>query len=264
MTDRNAEMLLRYERQMIFPGLGLSGQRRLGGAKALIVGLGGLGSWTAELLARCGVGALRLVDDDKVDLTNLHRQALYGQAHAEAGVVKVAAAAERLGQINSQVMVEPIETRLDKSNVTSLADGCDLILDGTDNFLTRFIINDYAVRSSTPWIFAGVVSAEAQTMTIAPPKTPCLRCVFDSPPPACLDPACRTAGVIGPAVSAIASIQAAEAMKILAGRDEQISPYLLKIDLWDNSIQRVDVSKACRENDCPCCKGGHFDFIDDP
>ncbi len=228
MTDSDTEKLLRYERQMAFGGLGLEAQRRLMRASVLIVGVGGLGSWLAELLARAGVGRLRLVDDDVVDVTNLHRQAMYDEPAGEAGMAKAAAAVLRLERINSEVAVEPVLTRLDARNVESLVDGMDLILDGTDNFATRFIINDWSTKSNVPWVFAGVVAAEAQTMTILPGRTPCLRCVFDSPPPPCVDPVCRTTGVLGPVVSAIASIQAVEAVKILSrtSRDEVIAGVL--------------------------------------
>jgi len=137
-----------------------------------------------------------------------------------------------------------------------------LILDGTDNFATRYLINDYAVKSGRPWVFAGVVGTEAQTMTIVPGRTPCLRCVLDSPPPACADPSCRSAGVLGPAVAAVAALQAAEAMKILSGRIDEISPYLLKFDIWENRIQRIDVRAACGSVDCPCCKHRDFEFLE--
>ena len=263
MDSSDADKLVRYQRQMIFSGLGLKAQRRLMDSSVLIVGLGGLGSWSAELLARAGVGRMRLVDRDRVDVTNLPRQAMYEESDATDGVAKVQAAAARLRRIRSDADVEPVEERLDKTNVASLADGVDLILDGTDNFATRFVINDFAVRSGTAWVFAGVVGAEAQTMTIVPGRTPCLRCVFDSPPPPCVDPTCRSAGVLGPAVSAIAAIEAIEAMKILAGRIDQVSPYLLKLDLWGNTIQRLNPAEAGAQSQCPCCKGRQFEFLED-
>jgi adenylyltransferase/sulfurtransferase len=262
MTEQDTSRLMRYQRQMAFEGMGLAAQRRLSSSGALIVGAGGLGSWIAELLARSGVGFLRLVDSDKVDLTNLHRQSLYTEADARAGTHKVHAAAAAIAAANSDVRVEPVVVRLDKTNIASLAEGVQILVDGTDNFATRFIINDYAVKYSIPWVFAGVVSAEGQTMTIVPGQSPCLRCVFDSPPPPCADPNCRVAGVIAPAVAAVAAIAAAEAQKILAGRADLASPWLLKLDLWNNSVQRIDVREACRRVDCPCCKGGHFDFLE--
>ena len=258
MTASNDDML-RYQRQMAFGEIGLAGQRALQAASALIVGVGGLGSWAAELLARSGVGRLVIADGDQVDLTNIHRQGLYDQADAAAARDKVLAAAGRLAEINSAVIVEPHKLRVDAGNIAELAGRVDLIVDGTDNFHTRFIINDYSVKHSLPWIFAGVVAAEAQLMTVIPSRTACLRCVFDAPPPACTDPTCRQAGVLGPAVATIAAMQAAEAVKILAGRSDAICPFLTKIDFWTNHIQRL---AADRSPDCPCCGSGHFDYLE--
>lgn len=264
MTKREDDRseLARYQRQMAFEALGLAGQRSLMSGRVLIVGVGGLGSRTAELLARAGVGFLRLADDDAVDLTNLPRQALYDEEDAAAARPKVEAAARRIRQINSGTEVEPIAVRVDKDNIEALAEGTDLILDGTDNFATRYLINDVSVKTQRPWIFAGAVTTEAQTMTIVPSRTPCLRCVLDAPPPPCTDPTCRSAGVLGPTVSVIASFQAGEALKILAGKIDQISPYLLKFDLWTNTLQRIDVRAAARDTDCPCCKHGQFEFLE--
>jgi molybdopterin/thiamine biosynthesis adenylyltransferase len=260
--NESEKNLARYQRQMVFAPLGLIGQRSLLAKRVLVVGVGGLGSWSANLLARSGVGMLRLVDGDCVQLDNLHRQDMYDQADAAEETPKVQAAASYLRKANSQVVLDARQEKLDKDNIASLADGMDLILDGTDNFATRFIINDYAVKMSRPWIFAGVVGAEAQVMTIAPPHTPCLRCISQTPPPPCVDPNCRIAGVLGPAVAMIASIQAMEAIKILSGNSLACSPYLLKIDLWKNEIQRLDVGQSCADYDCPCCKRRQFDYLE--
>jgi len=247
---------------MAFAGLGLAGQKRLAGAKVLIVGAGGLGSWTAELLARAGTGFMRIVDDDRVELVNLHRQALYDESDVAAGEPKVLSAQRRLRLINADVTVEPVVARLDPHNIADLAEGVDLILDGTDNFATRFVINDYAVREHVPWVFAGVVGAAGQVMPVVPGRTACLRCIYEAPPPPCVDPSCRAAGVLGPAVAALAAIQAAEAVKILAGRLDDVSPYLLKLDLWKNDLQRIDTTRAADDVDCPCCKGAVFDYLE--
>lgn len=260
MQQPDPSEYLRYDRQMIYAPLGLAGQRALREARALIVGVGGLGSWVAELLARAGVGLLRLVDDDRVHVSNLHRQALYDEADATAGAPKVRAAAERLSRLNRHARIEPVEARLDWSNAAALADGADLILDGTDNFATRFVLNDLSVKRGVPWIFAGVVGAEAQTAVVRPRRSACLRCVFDGPPPACSDPSCRQAGVLGPAVAAVAAMQAAEALKLLSGHAEAASPYLTKLDLWGNLLQRIDVSRP--HADCPCCAGGVYEFLE--
>jgi len=253
--------LLRYHRQTVFRALGLEGQRRLAAGRALIVGMGGLGTWLAELLARAGVGFLRIVDDDHVDLTNIHRQSLYDESDAAAARSKVIAAAERLAAVNSDVNIEPVAKRVDHVSIARLADDMDVLLDGTDNFATRYLINDYAVKTHRPWVFAGAVGAKAQTMTIVPGRTACLRCVLPAPPPACTEPTCRSAGVLGPAVAAVAAFQAGEAIKILAGHIEAISPYLLKFDMWANSVQRLDAI-AARRSDCACCGHGEFEFLE--
>ncbi len=261
MSEPQSVPLLRYQRQMAYPPLALAGQRRLAAASALIVGVGGLGSWTAELLARAGVGRLRLVDDDRVALDNIHRQAFYTEADAADRTPKVAAAQRRIAAINGTVVVEAIASRMEAGNIAALAEGMDLILDGADNFAARFIINDFAVKHSRPWIFAGVVGAEAQTMTILPGRSACLRCVCEAPPPVCIDPSCRAAGVIGPAVAAIAAIEAAEAIKILSGNEGDASKHLLKFDLWTNQFQRLDASAPAAG--CPCCGLRHFECLQD-
>jgi len=166
---------------------------------------------------------------------------------------------EEKALLDDLLIVEPRQLRADAGNIAELAKDTDLIVDGTDNFHTRFIINDYSVRYSRPWIFAGVVGAEAQLMPVLPSQTACLRCIFDAPPPPCTDPTCRETGVLGPAVAAVAAMQATEAIKILTGRLDAVSPFLTKIDFWTNRIQRLS---AARSPDCPCCQGGRFDYLD--
>ncbi len=254
--------LSRYDRQMVFPSLGLEGQRSLLSKTVLIVGAGGLGSWLAELLTRAGVGRLHLVDDDRVQANNLHRQTMYDEIDVEQNTPKVDAAARRLRRINSQVEIVPHLDRIGPDNIEQYATGVDLILDGADNFAARFLVNDYCVKVGRPWVFAGVVGAEAQTMTIIPGRTPCLRCICDSPPPPCVDPSCRIAGVLGPAVGAVASIEAMEAVKILSGHEDAVSPYLLKLDFWTNEVQRIDVRRAAAGVDCLCCKQRKFEYLE--
>jgi adenylyltransferase/sulfurtransferase len=250
----------RYHRQIVYAPFGVAGQQRLGAAKALVVGVGGLGSWAAELLTRAGVGMLRLVDDDRVELVNVHRQALYDESDAEAQRPKAQAAARRLRQINAAVEIQPVIERLKADNIARLAEGVDVILDGADNFATRFIVNDFCVKNSLPWVFAGVVGAEGQVMSVIPGCTACLRCVYDSPAPPCVEPTCRAAGVLGPAVAAIASMQAMEALKILAGMAEKVSPFLTKLDFWTNQLQRIDTSAPAAN--CPCCKQRLFEYLE--
>jgi molybdopterin-synthase adenylyltransferase len=252
--------LLRYQRQIVLPQLGPAGQERLAVGRALVVGIGGLGTWAAELLARAGVGFLRLVDDDRVELTNLHRQALFGEWDAAESLSKPEAAAWRLHEVNSGVHVEAFEARLDRHNIAELAADVDVILDGTDNWPSRFLINDFAVKYGKPWIMAGVVGTEAQTATFLPGRTPCLRCILGGVPRTCSEEDCRAAGVIGPAVAVIAALQAAEALKILAGRTEAVRPSLLKLDLWRNTVQQVALGGAAA--DCPCCQRQDYEFLE--
>jgi len=252
-TDKS----MRYDRQVAFNGLGEAGQRALGAGRALVVGLGGLGSHAASLLGRAGAGTLRLVDPDRVDWTNLHRQALYTEADARARSVKVEAAARHLREINSEISIEPIADSVSATNIERLAEGMDVILDGTDNFATRFIINDFAVKYDRPWVFAGVLQAGGQVMPVLPRRTACLRCVYESPPDN--TETCATAGVLGPAVAAVAALMAGEALKILAGQLDRTSPYLTRLDMWDNTVQRID---ARRRDDCQCCGKRKFEFLE--
>ncbi|HET6428503.1 MAG TPA: HesA/MoeB/ThiF family protein [Phycisphaerae bacterium] len=261
MDPSRRQSAARYVRQMTYGRFGIDGQRRLAGGRALIVGVGGLGCTAADLLARAGVGAIRLVDDDTVSVENLHRQVLFDEQDAAAALAKVDAAAGRLKRINADVRVEAVRDRLTPANAAELAEGVDVILDGTDSFPTRFVLNDLSIQRRIPWVFAGVVGAEAQIMTVVPGRTRCLRCVFDSPPPPCVDPTCRTAGVLGPAVAAVAAMQAMEAIKILSGHPERVRGDLVKFDLWTGELQRIDVSAACADVPCPCCQGGRFDFL---
>ena len=261
----NSDFLVRYQRQIVLPQIGLDGQSRLKQGRALIVGLGGLGSWVAELLVRAGVGFLRLVDDDVVELANIHRQALYGEAEAADHRPKVLAAAARLAAINISVAVavEPVAERVDRFNLNRLAGDVDLIIDGTDNFETRFLLNVYAVKHGKPWIFAGAVGTEAQTLTIVPGRTPCLRCVLESPPSNCGTDSCGEVGVLGPAVAAVAAIQAGEAIKLLSGHGDAANPYLLRFDLWRNQVQRLNFRVIDEgKTSCICCGRRQFDFLE--
>ncbi len=241
----------RYARQEAFAAWGPEAQHALGRGRALVVGVGGLGSWTSDLLTRAGVGFLRLIDDDRLETVNLHRQGLYDEAGAAAGTPKALAAAERLAAINSEVRVEPIVGRITAENIAGLAQDVDLVIDGTDNFAARYLINDACVKLGRPWVFAGVVRAEAQVLAIRPGLTPCLRCLLPEPPPPSASPTCREVGVLGPAVSLVASLQALEAMKLLAGRADAVSPWLLKLDLWANTVSRLRLAGPAPE--CPCC-----------
>ena len=253
--------LSRYARQMRFPPLGEEGQRRLAGSRVLLCGCGALGSTIANLLARAGVAALRIVDRDFVELSNLQRQVLFDEADAQAGLPKAIAAAEKLRQINSTVTIEPIVADIDPANIEGFCEGIDVILDGTDNFETRFLINDAAVKLGLPWIYGGCVGAEGQTMTILPGQTPCLRCLMPECPAPGSTPTCETAGILGPIVGLVASIEAAEAIKILGGDLAAISRSLTVVDLWQNHIRQIDVRGLRDQVDCPTCKRGEFPWL---
>jgi molybdopterin-synthase adenylyltransferase len=247
MTLSNQNLASRYARQTAFEEIGREGQFAIARGRVLIVGVGGLGSWVAELLARAGVGFLRLVDDDRVETANLQRQSLYGEEDANRHSLKVEAAVRRLAQVNHHCAIELISRRADRFNVDRMVSDVDVVIDGTDNFATRFLLNDACLAVGRPWIFAGVVRAEAQAAVILPGRTACLRCLLADVPPACVDPNCRQAGVLGMTVAAVAAFQAMEAVKLLAGRFDAVNPWLVKFDMWANTVQRVRLTgvQAC-------------------
>ncbi len=247
----------RYLRQMIHPAIGQAGQRKLAAARVLIVGCGALGTHVADTLARAGVGFLRIVDRDFVDLHNLQRQVLFDEADLAAGLPKALAAAEKLQRINSTVTVEPVVDDANAGNIAALIDQIDLIIDGTDNFETRYLLNDAAVRAKLPWIYGGVLATAGMTMTILPGETACLRCLFPDPPPPGVAPTCETAGVIAPAVATIAALEATEAMKIIVGATDAINRELLACDVWRLTFDRLP---AIRQTDCPTCGDGPHEY----
>ncbi len=205
----------RYDRQARFAPLGEEGQRQLMSARALVCGCGALGSVIAETLVRAGVGLVRIVDRDFVELSNLQRQVLYDEQDVADNLPKALAAANKLLKINSEIEIEPVVADVTHLNITKLASDVDVIVDGTDNFATRFLLNDFAVKYRKPWIYGGCIGAEGQTMTILPRETACLACLMADVPPPGTTPTCDTAGIIAPIVNVIASIEAAEALKIL-------------------------------------------------
>jgi len=251
----------RYVRQVRYPPLGEQGQRRLAAGRALICGCGALGSVLANSLVRAGVGAVRIVDRDFVELSNLPRQVLFDEQDVASQLPKAVAAAERLRAINSEVRIEPVVADVDHTNVEDLCDGVDVIVDGTDNFQTRFLVNDAAVKLGVPWVYGGCLGAEGQTMTILPGETACLRCLLRECPPPGATPTCDTAGILGPVVGVIASIEAVEAIKILSGNRQAISRNLTVVELWDNQIRQVDVATLREQVDCPTCKHGEYPWL---
>jgi adenylyltransferase/sulfurtransferase len=229
--------------------------------RALVCGCGALGSAIADTLVRAGVGLVRIVDRDFVELSNLQRQSLFDEADAAAGTPKAVAAAEKLGRINSTIAVEPVVADVNPSNIERFCEGINVILDGTDNFETRFLLNDVSIKNGIPWIYGGCVGAEGQTMTILPGETPCLRCLMETCPPAGSTPTCDTAGILAPIVGVIASMEAMEAIKILSGNRAAVSKTLSVFDLWGNRLRRIDIEKLREETDCPACKKREFPWL---
>ncbi|HPF41617.1 MAG TPA: ThiF family adenylyltransferase [Phycisphaerae bacterium] len=252
----------RYARQIIYPRIGAAGQARLGAARVTLVGCGALGTVIANTLVRSGVGFLRVIDRDFVEWNNLQRQVLFDERDAKEGRPKAVAAAERLASINSTIVVEPIVADVNCGNIESFVEDASIILDGTDNFETRYLINDVAVKHSIPWVYGACVAADGMVMPILPTRTPCLRCIFDAPPPAGVSPTCDTAGVIAPIVQIVAALQATEAMKILIGADEDIHPRLTQISAWDGEFSTFNVSAARDGGGCVCCGERRFDYLD--
>ena len=253
--------LRRYSRQLLYDNIGVAGQRRLAAARVLLVGCGALGTVLAETLVRAGVGHLRICDRDFIELDNLQRQVLFDERDIADNLPKAQAAAAKLSLINSNVVVEPLVLDANHGNIESVADGADLLLDGTDNFETRFLLNDLAVSSQRPWVYGAVVGSTGLTMTIIPNDTPCLRCLFDQAPPPEMNPTCDTAGVLGPAVNVVASLQAVEAIKLLTGRVTEINRHLVSVDVWTGRVINLEVQNAYDRGDCACCKRREFSYL---
>jgi len=251
----------RYVRQMRFAPLGEEGQRRIAASAVLICGCGALGSVLANTLARAGVGRLRLVDRDFLELNNLQRQVLYDEDDVAAGLPKAIAAQRRLQRINSQIEIEAHVADVDHTNIESLLADVDMVLDGTDNFETRFLVNDAAVKHGKPWVFGGCIGAEGQSMTVLPGETPCLRCFLGDPPPPGSTPTCDSAGILGPIINVIASIQACEALKILSGRREAINRGFTVIELWDNRLRQIGLDSLSDRDACDTCSGRHYPWL---
>ncbi|HLK21702.1 MAG TPA: ThiF family adenylyltransferase [Bryobacteraceae bacterium] len=253
MNPRDRE---RYSRQILFPSVGETGQLRLLDARVTIVGCGALGSFQAGALARAGVGFLRIVDRDYVELSNLQRQWLFDQCDVEQALPKSVAAARKLAAINSDIRVEPVVADLTPSNVDELLGESGLILDGTDNFETRYLINDYAVSRGLPWIYGAAVGSYGISMAVIPGKTACLRCVYPDPP-AGAQATCETAGVLGTITSLIASLQVSEAIKILCSGET--SRKLTTVDVWTGEIRQI--SDRGTQPECPACGLREFPYL---
>jgi len=245
----------RYSRQILFTPIGEEGQRRWGAATVAIVGCGATGSAIASLLARSGVGTLRIIDRDYVEPSNLQRQVLFDESDAAESVPKAIAAARKIAAFNSQIVVEPKVADLIPSNVEELLSGVQLILDGTDNFETRYLINDYSVKNDVTWIYSAAVASYGVTLNVLPGETACLACVFPDSPRGTFE-TCETAGVINSAVNLVASIAATEAMKWIVGAKDQLRRTLLSFDVWRN--ERAEVSASSPRAECRVCSKREF------
>ena len=252
----------RYSRQIRYPAVGTEGQQKLSNSRALVCGCGALGSVIANTLARAGVGHLRLVDRDFLELNNLQRQVLYDEADVASGLPKAIAAKAKLEQINSDVQIEAIVADVNHTNIASLIQDVDVIIDGTDNFETRFLLNDASLRFGIPWVYGGCIGSEGQTMTILPGKSACLRCLLPEAPPPGSTPTCDSAGILSPIINIIASIEAMEAIKILLGRFDAVSGDLAVFEIWDNQQRRVQLNSLFQGFETCPCHGQDFPWLE--
>jgi adenylyltransferase/sulfurtransferase len=245
----------RYSRQVLFAGIGAQGQRKLGASTVVIVGCGATGSASASLLARAGVGTIRIIDRDYVEPSNLQRQSLFDEADAAESIPKAIAAARQIARFNSQIVIEPHVADLVPSNIEALLHGAQLVLDGTDNFETRYLINDYAVKNSLPWIYTAAVSSYGVTLNVLPGQTSCLACIFPELPQGTFE-TCETAGILNSAVNLAASIAATEALKLLVGANRRLRRTLLSFDVWQN--ERAEIAADRPRPDCRVCGAHEF------
>lgn len=250
----------RYSRQILFEGIGEAGQRRLRESRALVVGCGALGSSQVEMLARAGIGRLRVVDRDFVEESNLQRQTMFTERDARERTPKAVAAARRVAEVNSDVACEAEVADVNHANIERLVEGCDVVLDGTDNFATRFLINDACVKRGVAWVYGAAVGSYGVTLTIRPGIGPCLRCVFPEVPAAGTAPTCDTAGVIMPIISVVAAVQVTEALKLLTGRVESLHGRLMQFDVWRNEWRQIKAGE--RVPDCPTCGLRRFETLE--
>lgn len=260
-SSKNVPEFDRYSRQILFSGIGESGQRRLAASSAVIVGCGAIGASTAALLARSGVGRLRILDRDFVEPSNLQRQALFDESDAANSLPKAVAAEHKLRAINSSIQIEGIVADLTAQNAEEFLSDFDLILDGTDNFETRFLINDFAVKNYRPWIYAAAVGSYGVTMMVRPGVMACLACLLESHEhmPAGVEETCDTIGVLAPVVQLISSLESAEAIKFLAGKEDALHGRLISSDVWSGRFQSVQIE---RNPACRACARRDFSYLE--
>ena len=269
--------LERYDRQVLLRDIGEEGQKRLLGSTVLLLGCGALGSVVADLLSRAGVGHLVIVDRDIVEETNLQRQLLFDERDAAEGLPKAEAARRRIARNNSGIRVTAFDDNIEHSNIARSANGVDLLIDGLDNLETRYLANDFAVHRGVPYVYGGAVGSAGMVFPVLPHhagdvpwrsaegadySTPCFRCLFSEAPPPGTTATCDTTGVFGSLTTIIAGFQVTEALKILTRNYDKVNRKLLNVDIWNNEISQFDVANTRDESDCPCCKGGRFDYLD--
>ncbi|HKP52839.1 MAG TPA: ThiF family adenylyltransferase [Chloroflexia bacterium] len=253
----HSALTARYSRQTVLPQIGQAGQEKLRAATVAIVGVGALGSSMAEMLARAGVGTLRLADRDYLELHNLQRQSLYTEADIESGLPKAVAASRHLGEINSEVQVEPWVADITPENVLGLVEGAAVVLDGTDNLQTRYLLNDACLSKGIPWVYSGVVGVCGVSLTVEPGESACLQCLYPGAPPPGSTDTCDVAGILGPVAHVMSAIAAAEAIKLIVGGAP--AKGLLAADLWTGSFDRIEVP---RNPDCPACEMRDFIYLE--
>lgn len=267
----------RYHRQMLLPGFGEQGQRRLRDATVLVLGCGALGSVASDMLARAGVGHLVIIDRDFIELSNLQRQVLFDERDVADAIPKAEAAKRKIANINSDVRVTAIVDDINHTNIERYATGADVFIDGLDNFETRYLANDLAVKTGRPYVYGAAVGTTGMAFTVLPRSagdsttqaaeseqwaTPCFRCLFEEAPSPGTSPTCDTIGVLGSVVAMIANFQVTETLKILTGNFDRVSRTLLNIDLWSNEIMQLKTRDVEDMTDCPCCSHRQFDYLD--
>lgn len=252
--------LSRYHRQYLFHKIGLDGQKKISKSRVTLIGCGALGTVIASALVRGGVGFIRIVDRDFIELNNLQRQVLFDEEDIRQGLPKAIAAKQKLERVNHQVEIEAVVADANYTNIESLIEGADLVMDGSDNFEIRYVINDACVKAGIPWVYGGCVGDAGLSMVVIPKKTPCLACLFQSEPPPELSPSCDTAGIISPIVNIVASLQVTEALKILMGKTDQILPGLYSYNVWTRAAHSFGTN-AERDPNCPVCQKGIYEYL---
>ncbi|KHE90505.1 MAG: ThiF family adenylyltransferase [Candidatus Scalindua rubra] len=256
------QSLERYSRQILFQHIGKNRQEVLMNSAVAMIGCGALGTVSSSYLVRAGIGQLRIIDRDFIEESNLQRQILFDENDISENLPKAIAAQRKLQKINNRVKVEGIVTDVNYSNIDELTKDVDIIIDGTDNFETRFLINDFCIKNSIPWVYGACIGSRGAVMNIIPYRTPCLRCVFETMPQIGSFPTCDTAGVIGPIAGIVASFQVTEAIKILIKDYASVNKNLLEVDVWETKLRQIDISELKGINSCQTCKLNNYEFLD--